>query len=87
MGVVDFGLTAAEAALTPRFDAYGEKTLYFEARFPLPVVSEMKRRGWQVTQSPKPFGMVGRVYAIQIDEDGRLIGGVDPGEPGAAVHA
>lgn len=94
VAVVDFGMNAAEAAVAPRFDGYGERTLYLESRFPLRLVAEMKRRGWEVIQSPKPFGMVGRVYAIQVDggqaggrdEGPRLIGGVDPGEPGAAIR-
>ena len=42
--------------------------------------------GWEITQSPKAFGMVGRVYAIEVTPDGRLIAGVDPGEPGSAVR-
>jgi gamma-glutamyltranspeptidase/glutathione hydrolase len=86
VAVVDFGLSAAEASVVPRFDGYGEKTLFLESRFPLPVAAEMRRRGWEVIQSPKPFGMVGRVYAVQVAEDGSLIGGVDPGEPGSAVR-
>jgi gamma-glutamyltranspeptidase/glutathione hydrolase len=86
VAVVDFGMTAAEAVLAPRFDGYGEKTLFLESRFPLPIAKEMRRRGWEVIQSPKPFGMVGRVYAVQVGEDGELIGAVDPGEPGAAVR-
>jgi gamma-glutamyltranspeptidase/glutathione hydrolase len=85
VSVVDFGMSAAEAAVAPRFDGYGERTLFLESRFPLPVVAELRRRGWEVTQSPKPFGMVGRVYAVEVGADGRLHGAVDPGEPGAAV--
>ena len=86
VGVVDFGMTAAEAALAPRFDGYGARTLFLESRFPLPLAADLRRRGWEVTQSPKPFGMVGRVYAVEVTEDGRRIGAVDPGEPGAAVR-
>ncbi len=86
VAVVDFGMTAPEAVLMPRFDGYGERTLFLESRFPLPLAAEMMRRGWEVAQSPKPFGLVGRVYAIEFLSDGRLAGGVDPGEPGAAAR-
>ncbi len=86
VAVVDFGMTAPEAVLMPRFDGYGERTLFLESRFPLPIAAEMTRRGWEVAQSPKPFGMVGRVYAIEFLSAGRLAGGVDPGEPGAAAR-
>jgi hypothetical protein len=30
--------------------------------------------------------MVGRVYAIEVEAGGRVIGAVDPGEPGAAIR-
>jgi gamma-glutamyltranspeptidase/glutathione hydrolase len=87
--IVDFAMTAAEAVVHPRFDAYGARSLVLEARFPRPLVEEMRRRGWEVTQSAKPFGVVGRVYAIELDPEGRRapIAGVDPGEPGAAFRA
>ena len=85
--VVDFQMTAAEAVLCPRLDAYGENRLVLDSRFPQPLVREFRRRGWDPIQSPKPFGIVGRVYAVEIDPaDGRLIAGVDPGEPGAAFR-
>lgn len=87
LAVVDHGLDISEAVLRPRLDAWGERTLFLEARFPVSTVKALEARGWEITQSPKPFGMVGRVYAIQRTETGRLIGGVDPGEPGAAYRA
>lgn len=90
VNVVDFGMTAAEAVVCSRFDAYGGRNLVLDSRFPGPYVRELRRRGWNVLQSPKPFGVVGRVYAIQISGGPggpmRLVGGVDPGEPGAAVR-
>ena len=89
LNVVDFGMTAAEAVVQPRFDAYGERKLVLESRFPQPLVREMKERRWDIVQSPKPFGVVGRVYAIEIDSAGKRppIGAVDPGEPGAAFRS
>ncbi|MBI4586878.1 MAG: gamma-glutamyltransferase [Planctomycetes bacterium] len=86
INVIDHGMPVAEAVLHPRFDGYGERTIFLESRFPLPVADALKARGWEVVQSPKPFGMVGRVYAIEITAGGRLVAGVDPGEPGAAVR-
>ena len=87
LAVVDHGMSLSEAILQPRFDAYGEKTLFLESRFPLSFIDEIVKLGWDVKHSPRPFGMVGRVYAIHIHDDGRLEGGVDPGEPGLAQLA
>jgi gamma-glutamyltranspeptidase/glutathione hydrolase len=94
LNVVEFGMTAAEAVVHPRFDAYGKKKLVLESRFPQPLVREMKKRGWDIVQSPKPFGVVGRVYALELEssplgsgEKRPPIAGVDPGEPGAAFRA
>lgn len=89
VNVVDFGMNVAEAVVHPRFDAYGKQDLILESRFPLPLVRAATKRGWNVTHSPKSFGIVGRVYAIQIADDPknqRCIAGVDPGEPGAAYR-
>jgi gamma-glutamyltranspeptidase/glutathione hydrolase len=88
LNVADFGMTAGEAVVHPRFDAYGDRKLVLESRFPPPLVRELQAKGWEVLQSPKPFGVVGRVYAIEIDEEAGTLGaGVDPGEPGAAYRA
>lgn len=86
VNVVDFGLNAAEACIQPRFDAYGERRIVLESRFPPPVVDELVRRGWDVKQSATSFGLVGRVYAVELDPTGKRepIAGVDPGEPGAS---
>ncbi len=88
LNVVDFGMTASEAVVHPRFDAYGDRKLVLESRFPQPLVRELRARRWDVVQSPKPFGVVGRVYAIELDPEGRRlpIAAVDPGEPGAAYR-
>ncbi|MBI4605790.1 MAG: gamma-glutamyltransferase [Planctomycetes bacterium] len=88
VNVVDFGMTAAEAVVHPRFDAYGDRKLVLESRFPQPLVREARKHGWDVIQSFKPFGVVGRVYAIEVDPEGRRppVAAVDPGEPGAAYR-
>ena len=87
--VADFGMTAAEAVIHPRFDAYGERKLVLESRLPPPLVRELRARGWDVLQSPKPFGVVGRGYGIELDPEGKRepIAAVDPGEPGAAFRS
>ena len=88
LNVLEFGMTAAEAVVHPRFDAFGEKQLLLDARFPRPLVRELVAGGWDVIQSPKPFGVIGRVYAVEMDPEGRKapIAAVDPGEPGAAFR-
>ena len=85
LNVVEFGMNAAEAVVQPRFDSYDDQ-IVLESRFPAPIVCELASRGWQPRQSAKPFGVVGRVYAIEAREDGPLVAGVDPGEPGAAFR-
>jgi len=87
--VVDFHMTLAEAVVHPRFDAYGDRRLVLDSRFPQPLVRLLCGRGWDVAQSPKPFGIVGRVYGVELDPEGKRppLAGVDPGEPGAAFRA
>ncbi len=86
--VVDFGMNVAEAVVHPRFYAFGDRGLEFDARAPRSLVAELARRGFRVTQSPRPFGVVGRVYAIEAPAGGGPpVAGVDPGEPGAAFRA
>jgi gamma-glutamyltranspeptidase/glutathione hydrolase len=88
LNIIDQQMTAAEAVVHPRFDAYGDRKLVLESRFPQPLVKALRERGWDVAQSPKPFGVVGRVYAIELDPGGRRppVAAVDPGEPGAAYR-
>jgi len=89
VNAVDFGMSAAEAVVCPRFDAYGdeERRLIVDSRFPRPVMEGCRGLRWEVTQSPKAYGVVGRVYAVEIDSQRarRLVAGVDPGEPGSAA--
>jgi len=97
LNVVDFGMDIAEAVSQPRFDGYGDPaegdgerraTLLLESRFPPMMINALEDRGWNITQSPKPFGVVGRVYAVEITRTDplRVVAGVDPGAPGAAVR-
>jgi gamma-glutamyltranspeptidase/glutathione hydrolase len=100
LNVVEFGMNVAEAVSQPRFDAFGPGRMVLESRFPRPLVREIEDRGWNVQLSPKPFGVVGRVYAAECDYTpasavphglGRpprsFSAGVDPGAPGAAYRA
>jgi gamma-glutamyltranspeptidase/glutathione hydrolase len=87
--VVDFGMSIAEAVVHPRFFPFADGDLELESRFAPAVVGDLKKLGWRVRRSTKPFGQVGRVYAIEIDRRGgaaRLHAGVDAGEPGAAFR-
>ena len=86
VNVLDFEMDVAEAVVHPRFDAYGDHDIVLESRFPLPIVRNLEGKGWNVVHSPKPFGVIGRVYAVQLGHDYRLTAGVDPGEPGAAYR-
>lgn len=86
VNVLDFDMDVAEAVVHPRFDAYGDHDIVLESRFPLPIVRNLEGKGWNVVHSPKPFGVIGRVYAVQLAHDYRLTAGVDPGEPGAAYR-
>ena len=85
LNVVDFGMNIAEAVVHPRFDAFAERRLVLESRFPIELQRALSSRGWEVRSSQASFGTVGRVYAIELPADGRApVAGVDPGEPGAA---
>lgn len=85
LNVVDFGMSIAEAVVHPRFDAFADRRLVLESRFPLELRRALTSRGWEVGTSQASFGVIGRVYAIELPTDGRApVAGVDPGEPGAA---
>ncbi|MEM7231586.1 MAG: gamma-glutamyltransferase, partial [Planctomycetota bacterium] len=81
-----FEMNLAESTVQPRFDGYGPGTLLLESRFPPSVVRELETRGWNITQSAKPFGVVGRVYSVERSADGCTDAGVDPGSAGAAYR-
>jgi len=89
LAVLEFDTSIAEAVVQPRFYPFGEHRLELESRFPAQVIDELAARGWNAQRTLKPFGQVGRVYAIEIDRRGptpKLHAGVDPGEPGAAYR-
>ncbi len=86
--VTVYGMNVAEAVVHPRFDAYAEKFLLLESRFPAKVVSALAESGWEIIHSPNPFGVVGRVYAAEVAtwDPLELVAGVDPGASGAACR-
>ncbi|WP_394834581.1 gamma-glutamyltransferase [Pendulispora rubella] len=90
LAVLEFDVGIAEAVVQPRFFPFGERRLELESRFPSQTILELASRGWRAQRSIKPFGQVGRVYAIEIDRRGptpKLRAGIDPGEPGAGYRA
>jgi gamma-glutamyltranspeptidase/glutathione hydrolase len=88
LNVTVFGMNVAEAVVHPRFDAYADRTLLLESRFPAKVVASLAERGWDIVQSPNPFGVIGRVYAAELAgrDPLKVIAGVDPGASGAAYR-
>ncbi|MEC8935346.1 MAG: gamma-glutamyltransferase, partial [Planctomycetota bacterium] len=88
LNVTVFGMNVAEAVVHPRFDAYADRTMLLESRFPAKVVASLAERGWDIIQSPNPFGVIGRVYAAELAgrDPLRVIAGVDPGASGAAYR-
>ncbi len=96
LNVLRFGMSVSEAVVHPRFDGYGDGgsveqpgTLVVESRFPRPVTDALEARGWDLVRSPKPFGVVGRVYAAEVLQHDPIVvaAGVDPGAPGAAFRS
>jgi gamma-glutamyltranspeptidase/glutathione hydrolase len=88
LNCIDFGMNVAEATVQPRFDGYAPQELALDARFPEPVLDRLRARGWNVKSSDKPFGSIGRVYAVEVEGDPptRLVAGIDPGAAGGAYR-
>jgi len=79
---LNYKLEIQDAVCRPRFDAYKDNII-FESRMPYTLEDELK--GWNINRSPRPFGMVGRIYAIAFTDDG-LKPGYDPGEAATALE-
>ena len=86
VNIIDFKMTIAEAVIHPRFDAYGAGTLLVGLRFPVHLLDQLKAKGWNVVQRSMAYGLIGRVYGIELDDNLGPIAGVDPGAPGAAFR-
>src|SRR5690606_24626543 len=89
LGCIEFDMTLAESVVQPRFDGYEPRLLALDQRFPEPILRELESRGWTLKPSDKPYGAIGRIYGIEIEESPRrrLIAGIDPGSPGAAFRS
>jgi gamma-glutamyltranspeptidase / glutathione hydrolase len=94
--VLEFGMTVAEAVEAPRWRHLQNPTesevphtcvdaLTMEARFPAPVIDELRRRG-QPVQTIGPWDAMGSEVMIQVDPaSGALAGGADPRRDAYAI--
>lgn len=84
LNVIDHGMSPCEAVNAPRFSAPGE-TVDMSARIPAYVADEVRARGYSVSRSAQSF-TTAKVHAIVMDDDGRPVGGADPGGGGMALE-
>ena len=78
---LDFGMSASDAVLAPRFDCQGE-TIKCQARIPELVCSEV-RKHYAIERTSKSHGGFALVHAIACDQrTGQLTGGADTGGEG-----
>jgi gamma-glutamyltranspeptidase/glutathione hydrolase len=75
LNVVDFGMSAAEAVLAPRFSATSDDVLV-TARIPRYAYESLEADGYRFVRSPASYE-IGSVHAITIGPDGALAGGAD----------
>lgn len=82
--VLDFGLDLQEAIDLPRLFAIpGTSTIEAEETIPATVITELKRRGFDIFLSNRP---IGGAQAIFVDrENGTLLAGSDPRKDGCAL--
>jgi gamma-glutamyltranspeptidase/glutathione hydrolase len=81
---LDFGMSASDAVLAPRFDCQGD-TIRCQARIPEFVCAEVRKRH-PIIRLPHSHGGIALVHAIAIDAaTGRLSGGADAGADGMAL--
>jgi gamma-glutamyltranspeptidase/glutathione hydrolase len=84
LNVLDFGMSAAEAVLAPRFDCQ-TNAIRCQARIPEYVCAEIRRRH-PIERFAAGHGNLALVHAIRIDPaTGRLDGGADTGSDGMAL--
>jgi len=85
LNVVDFGMSANEAVLAPRFDCQGD-IIKCQARIPEYVCAEVRKKH-PIERIPYSHGGLALVHAITIDpQTGRLAGGADTGSGGMAIE-
>jgi gamma-glutamyltranspeptidase/glutathione hydrolase len=83
LNVLDFGMSAAEAVLAPRFDCQGERVVV-QNRIPEYICEQVRER-LPAVRIPQSHGAIGLVQAITIGPDGKLAGGADSGCGGMAL--
>ncbi|MSP12156.1 MAG: gamma-glutamyltransferase [Chloroflexi bacterium] len=84
LNILDFGMSASEAVLAPRFDCEGDM-IKVQARIP-EYVCDVVRRKHPITRLPQSHGGLAHVHAIAIDpQTGALSGGADTGSGGMAL--
>jgi gamma-glutamyltranspeptidase/glutathione hydrolase len=85
LNVLDFGMSASDAVLAPRFDCQGD-LIKCQARIPEFVCAEVRRRH-PIERLPQSHGGLALVHAITIDPaTGKLAGGADAGAGGMALE-
>ena len=84
LNVLDFGMTAQEAILAPRFDCQGD-LIKCQMRIPEYVCAEVRRKH-PIERFPQSHGAFALVHAIHKDEQtGEVSGGADTGAGGMAL--
>ncbi|MEE8507002.1 MAG: gamma-glutamyltransferase [Kiloniellales bacterium] len=83
LNVIDFGMTPAEAVAAPRFCTTSD-VIDVVNRIPRFVEAELEASGYRVRRSHRSYHFAG-VHAIGID-NGRWLGGADPGRDGMALE-
>jgi gamma-glutamyltranspeptidase/glutathione hydrolase len=85
LNVIEFGMSAAEAVLAPRFDCQGD-IIRCQARIPEYSCAEVRRRH-PIERLPQSHGAFALVHAITIDPaTQKLTGGADTGSDGMALE-
>ena len=79
----DFGMSMSDAVAAPRFSATSH-IIDVTMRIPTHVTDELERDGYVVARDANTYG-VAAVHGIEVQPDGSLHGGADPGRDGMAL--
>ena len=82
VNVLDFGMDMSSAVSAPRISVTSN-IVDVSNRIPRFITDELESQGYEVRRSPLSYAFAG-VHGIQFDE-GRWIGGADPGRDGMAM--
>ncbi len=89
--ILDFGMNVQEAIEAPRWmsgkasGAAGPELLHVEDRITEEARAGLAQRGHHLAIEPAWTALMGHAQAIQIGNDGELLGGADPRGDGAAI--